>query len=198
MNPVNPLSHLDRYRIILASASPRRRELLAMLGLKFEVIPAPVDNEDYPPETAPADIPEFLARKKAEACNFGDDTLTITADTIVLAGNKVLGKPADADDAKKMLKLISGSSHLVVTGVAVKTSRALYSFTAATEVSFARLTEREMDWYISTCRPFDKAGAYGIQEWIGCIGVTGIRGSYYNVMGLPLHRLYTLLANIPG
>lgn len=197
MAPTNPLARLDKYHIILASASPRRKELLAMLGIKFEVLPAPVDNEDYPEDIAPADIPEFLARKKAAACNYGPDTITITADTIVLAGNKVLGKPADAEEAKLMLKTLSASTHLVVTGVAIKTSKNIVSFTAATEVTFARLTEVEMDWYISTYRPFDKAGAYGIQEWIGCIGVTGIRGSYYNVMGLPLNRLYTLLTSLP-
>ncbi|MDE5744685.1 MAG: Maf family nucleotide pyrophosphatase [Paramuribaculum sp.] len=196
MAPVNPLSHLQKYRIILASASPRRKELLSMLGLRFEVMPAPVDNEEYPIETPIEYIPEYLARKKAEACDFGDDTLVITADTVVVADNKVLGKPKDHTEALEMLSTLSGSTHRVITGVAIKTPHTVMSFSSITEVAFARLTDNEKEWYISTYRPFDKAGAYGIQEWIGCIGVTGITGSYYNVMGLPLHRLYTLLTHL--
>ena len=197
MAPVNPLSHLQKYRIVLASASPRRKELLSMLGLRFEVMPAPVDNEDYPPETPVEYIPEYLARKKAEACDFGDNTIVITADTVVVVGNKVLGKPNDSAEALEMLSELSGSTHRVITGVAIKTPFTVMSFSAVTEVSFARLTDNEKEWYVSTYQPFDKAGAYGIQEWIGCIGVTGITGSYYNVMGLPLHRLYTLLTRLP-
>ncbi|MDE6651605.1 MAG: Maf family nucleotide pyrophosphatase [Paramuribaculum sp.] len=196
MTATNPLSHLSRYKIILASASPRRKELFSMLGIEFDVIPAPVDNEDYPPETPVEDIPEYLARKKADACDFGSDTLTITADTVVVAGERVLGKPKNTDEALEMLSRLSGATHKVITGVAVKIGNSIKSFSAVTEVSFARLTDNEKEWYIQTYRPFDKAGAYGIQEWIGCIGVTGISGSYYNVMGLPLHRLYTVLTQI--
>ncbi|MDE5821281.1 MAG: Maf family nucleotide pyrophosphatase [Paramuribaculum sp.] len=196
MTATNPLSHLSRYKIILASASPRRKELLSMLGIDFEVIPAPVDNEDYPPETPVEDIPEFLARKKAAACDFGDDYLIITADTVVIAENKVLGKPKNSGEALEMISTLSGADHKVITGVAVKTAGRMLSFSAVTEVSFAPLTENEKEWYVQTYKPFDKAGAYGIQEWIGCIGVTGISGSYYNVMGLPLHRLYTVLTRL--
>lgn len=196
MTATNPLSHLSRYKIILASASPRRKELLSMLGIDFDVIPAPVDNEDYPPETPVEDIPEFLARKKAAACDFGDDYLIITADTVVIAGNKVLGKPKNSGEALEMLSTLSGADHKVITGVAVKTAGRMLSFSAVTEVSFAPLIENEKEWYVQTYKPFDKAGAYGIQEWIGCIGVTGISGSYYNVMGLPLHRLYTVLSRL--
>ena len=196
MTAANPLSHLSRYKIILASASPRRKELFSMLGIEFDVIPAPVDNEDYPPETPVEDIPEYLARKKAAACDFGSDTLTITADTIVVAGERVLGKPKNTDEALEMLSILSDATHKVITGVAVKIGDSIKSFSAITEVSFTRLTDNEKEWYIHTYHPFDKAGAYGIQEWIGCIGVTGISGSYYNVMGLPLHRLYTLLTQI--
>lgn len=190
---ISPLHGLDCYRVILASGSPRRRELLAMLGVDFEVIPAPVDNEEYPATLAAEEIAEYLAVKKSEACHFGNDALVITADTVVIAAGEVLGKPADASEARRMLRLLSGATHRVVTGVAVKSAAGLRSFRAVTEVSFAPLTEQEIDWYIATYRPFDKAGAYGIQEWIGCIGVTSISGSYYNVMGLPLHRLYSLL-----
>jgi septum formation protein len=192
----NPLGNLAPYRIILASGSPRRRQLLEMLGIDFEVIPAPVENEDYPPELPAEEIPEYLALKKIDACDFGPDTLVITADTVVIAGGKVLGKPADADEARAMLRLLSGATHKVVTGVAVRTATRRESFRAVTAVTFAELSEGEIEWYISTYRPFDKAGAYGIQEWIGCIGVTSISGSYYNVMGLPVQRLYRVLSSI--
>ena len=193
---VFPLSGLGRYRVILASGSPRRRELLSMLGVDFEVIPAPVDNEDYPPSLPAEEIAEYLAVKKSEACRFGSDALVITADTLVIAGDRVLGKPENAAHAREMLGILSGNTHKVVTGVAVSTAQGMRSFRAVTEVTFAPLTAQETEWYISSCRPFDKAGSYGIQEWIGCIGVTSINGSYYNVMGLPLHRLYTLLKEI--
>lgn len=192
----NPLHNLDRYRIILASGSPRRRELLSMLGIDFEVIPSPLRDESYPDTLRPDQIAEYLARAKAQVCDFGENALTVCADTTVVCGSAVLGKPADKAQAWEMLTMLSGCTHEVITGVAVKCEDSLLSFSASTRVSFATLTPEEIEWYIDRYRPYDKAGAYGIQEWIGCIGVTGIEGSFYNVMGLPLHRLYTLLKSL--
>lgn len=192
----NPLHNLDRYRIILASGSPRRRELLSMLGIDFEVIPSPLRDESYPDTLRPDQIAEYLARAKAQVCDFGENALTVCADTTVVCGSAVLGKPADKAQAWEMLTMLSGCTHEVITGVAVKCGDDLRSLSASTRVSFATLTPEEIEWYIDRYRPYDKAGAYGIQEWIGCIGVTGIEGSYYNVMGLPLHRLYTLLKSL--
>lgn len=193
----NPLSNLEGRRIILASNSPRRRELLAMLGIEFEVnVPADTD-ESFPPDMSPDRVSEYLARKKAAACSFAPGDVVITADTTVVVGNTILGKPDGPAEAKAMLRSLGDGTHSVYTGLAVSTGGNVESLTAATAVTFARLSEQEIDWYVERNRPFDKAGAYGIQEWIGCVGITRIDGSFYNVMGLPLQRLYTLLGRIP-
>ena len=190
------LDNLDKYRIILASNSPRRRELLAGLGINFEVRVLPDIDESYPEgELATEDIPEYIAVKKADAnrSRMADDELLITADTVVIVDGDVLGKPADADEARRMLHRISGRTHQVITGVCIATAGRRHAFSVSTDVTFKVLTDAEIDYYISEYRPFDKAGAYGIQEWIGYIGVTGLNGSYFNVMGLPVQRIYTEL-----
>lgn len=190
------LDNLKKYRIVLASNSPRRRELLAGLGIDFEVRVLPDIDESYPEgKLATADIPRYIAEKKAEAYldRMGSDELIITADTVVIVGDEVLGKPADGDEARVMLGKISGRTHQVVTGVCIVTCGRRKSFSVSTDVTFKVLTDEETDYYISEYRPFDKAGAYGIQEWIGYVGVTGLDGSYFNVMGLPVQRIYSEL-----
>lgn len=177
-------------KIILASNSPRRKELLAGLGVDFEVKVIKGVDESYP-ETIPAkDVAEYIAREKAEAYDVADGELIITADTVVIVGNDILGKPKDAADARRMLREISGRTHQVVTGVCMTTSSEQRHFSVSTDVTFKTLTDEEIDFYVSKHKPFDKAGAYGIQEWIGYIGVTGLYGSYYNVMGFPVQRVY--------
>lgn len=180
---------------MLASGSPRRRELLGMLGITFDIIKPDNVAEVYPVDLPPEQVAEYLARLKADACRpaCGTGDMVITADTTVVCGGEVLGKPAGADEARSMLRTLSGRTHTVYTGVAVMTADRTDSFTSATEVTFAPLTDEEINYYIDRYRPFDKAGAYGIQEWIGAIAVGRIDGSYYNVMGLPVHRLYRLL-----
>ncbi|MBD5316030.1 MAG: septum formation protein Maf [Bacteroides sp.] len=186
---------LDHYRVMLASASPRRHELLKMLGVDFTVAPSVEVNEVYPRELPAEDVAPYLAALKAEAYRrtMHEDALMITADTVVIAEGKVLGKPADESEAIAMLHALSGRTHKVVTGICVFTPEKMLSDRAETEVTFAPLTEEEIREYVTVCHPLDKAGAYGIQEWIGAIGVQSIHGSFYNVMGLPLHKLYTLL-----
>lgn len=191
----NPLDNLSDFSVVLASASPRRRELLSMLGIEFSVRPLANVNESYPDSLSPLEVPLYLAEKKCESAApaLTEKELIITADTVVVCDDKALGKPADATEARKMLEMLSGRSHTVATGVAVATKQKTESALALTEVEFATLSSEEIGFYIERYRPFDKAGAYGIQEWIGCIGVKHIDGSFYNVMGLPLHLLYTLL-----
>ncbi len=186
------------YKIILASNSPRRRELLAGLDIDFEVKVLPDIDESYPADMPALETAEFIARKKAEAYKqqMADDELIITADTVVIVGDEVLGKPADADEAAAMLRKLSGRSHHVVTGVCLTTVHQHVHFSVRTDVTFKPLSEAEIDYYIKKYQPFDKAGAYGIQEWIGYIGCTGLNGSYYNVMGLPVQRIYTELQKI--
>ena len=183
------------YKIILASNSPRRRELLAGLDIDFEVRVLPGIDESYPDTLPVMETAEYIASKKAAAYQqqMAADELVITADTVVIIGNEVLGKPACAAEAKLMLKKLSGRSHQVVTGVCLTTLQQSAHFSVTTEVTFKQLTDEEIDYYIKKYQPFDKAGAYGIQEWIGYIGCTGLRGSYYNVMGLPVQRIYTEL-----
>ena len=179
-------------KIILASASPRRKELLAGLDMDFEVRLLPGIEESYPDDLPTAKIAEYIAREKAAAYNgeIGDDELLLTADTIVVVDDEVLGKPADEEDARRMLRMISGRTHQVITGVCLATREKTRSFSVETDVTFKALKDSEIDYYIKQYRPFDKAGAYGIQEWIGYIGVESIRGSYFNVMGLPVQRIY--------
>ena len=182
----------ERYKVILASNSPRRRELLAGLGLQFEVrVLADID-ENYPPTLPATQIAKYIAHKKAEANRaiMAKNEMIITADTIVVVDNMVMGKPADDADAIRMLSTLSGKTHKVITGVCITTLNKQTVFDVTTGVTFKALTDEEINYYITHFHPTDKAGAYGIQEWIGYIGVTGLEGSYYNVMGLPVQRIY--------
>ena len=191
------LSNLSKYHIILASNSPRRKELLAGLGLQFEVRTLKGIDESYPEPLVGEQIPIFIANKKADAyqLSMAENELIITADTIVYlpcedGKGKVLGKPQDADDAVQMLRALSGRHHEVITGVAIVSKQKRQAFAVTSKVSFASLSDEEINYYVTNYKPFDKAGAYGIQEWIGFIGVNGLIGSYFNVMGLPVQRLY--------
>lgn len=185
-----------KLKIILASASPRRKELLAGLDLDFEVKVTKGISESYPETLRAEEVPQYISREKAAAYQVADNELLLTADTVVIVDNTILGKPHDADDARRMLRLISGRTHQVVTGVTLTTAKAQKTFGVTTDVTFRRLTDDEIDYYITHYRPFDKAGAYGIQEWIGYVGVTSIHGSYYNVMGLPVQRIYQEIMEI--
>lgn len=208
------------YKIILASNSPRRKELLAGLDLPFEVKVIKGIDESYPASLDAYQVAEYISRKKAEAYrplldgtnasseNSADAQLLIlTADTVVIAPTEneqndqegkgvILGKPRDAEDAHRMLRMLSGKTHHVVTGVCLTTSQAQRQFSVVTEVTFKPLSDEEIDYYIEHYKPFDKAGAYGIQEWIGYIGCTGLKGSYFNVMGLPVQRIYEELKSL--
>lgn len=186
---------VNDYKIILASNSPRRRELLAGLGIEFKVRVLPGIDESYPASMPAAETAEYIAGKKAAAYRqvMADDELVITADTVVIVGDEVLGKPADTQMAAQMLRKLSGRTHQVMTGVCITTSEQTVSFSVKTDVTFKQLAEDEIEYYIKKYQPLDKAGAYGIQEWIGYIGCTGLNGSYYNVMGLPVQRIYTEL-----
>lgn len=192
------LKNLSKYHIILASKSPRRRELLAGLGLEFETRVIPGIPEDYPQGLTGEEIPQYISREKANAyrTSLKADDLLITADTIVYVNGNVLGKPHNEEDAHRMLSSLSGKTHQVVTGVSLTTQQMQKTFAVVTDVTFASLTDEEIRYYIRHFAPFDKAGAYGIQEWIGYIGVVGINGSFYNVMGLPVQRLYTELKKL--
>ena len=183
------------YHIILASNSPRRQELLGGLDLDFEVRVLPNIEEDYPDDLDTKDIPVYIATEKAAAYKnqITDHDLIITADTVVVLGDEVLGKPTDLDDARRMLRELSGRTHQVMTGVCLMTKERQRSFVVITDVTFKKLTESEIDYYVDKYQPLDKAGAYGIQEWIGYIGVTSLSGSYFNVMGLPVQRIYNEL-----
>lgn len=187
------LDNLNKYDIVLASNSPRRRELLAGLGVKFRVETIKGLDETYDPAMPLNEVAAFLSQLKASAYTLAPGELIITADTIVLAGDEVMGKPAGRDDAHRMLRKLSGCSHEVITGVTVATQDKKVTFSNVTQVTFAAMTDEEIYHYIDTYAPFDKAGAYGIQEWIGYMGVAGINGCFYNVMGLPVNHLYTVL-----
>lgn len=193
------LENLNKYKVILASASPRRRELLAGLDIAFEVRPLPDVDESFPSSLQGGDIPLYISKKKAEAyrSQMAADELVITADTIVWLDGQPLGKPVNAADARRMLEFMSGKSHSVFTGVTIVTKDVVRSFVACSQVTFAQLTADEIDYYIEKYKPMDKAGSYGVQEWIGYIGISGIDGSYFNVMGLPVQRLYNELKQIP-
>lgn len=189
------MKNLDKYNIVLASNSPRRKELLSGLDLQFTVnVMADID-ESYPDTLAPSVVPVYLAEKKAEAylITLQDNDLLITADTVVCTETEILGKPASKEEAVEMLRKLSGKEHQVVTGVAVTTTNKIESFAAVTSVLFDVLSDEEIEYYVEKYRPYDKAGSYGIQEWIGYIGVKSINGSYFNVMGLPVQKLYTVL-----
>ena len=183
------------YHIILASNSPRRKELLAGIDLPFSVRVIDNIDESYPDELPTKDIAEYISRKKAMAYRetMGKDELVITADTVVILDDEVMGKPKDEQDAKRMLHQLSGRTHHVITGVTLTTQEHQTSFSVKTDVTFKQLLDEEIDYYVTKYHPMDKAGAYGIQEWIGHIGVTGMSGSYFNVMGLPVQRIYEAL-----
>ena len=183
------------YKIILASNSPRRKELLAGIDIPFEVRVINGIDESYPDTLPTKDIAEYISKKKSAAYRqtMASDELVITADTIVVLGSQVMGKPKDADEACSMLRQLSGQTHQVITGVTLTTTERQISFSVETDVAFKVLSDEEIEYYVSHYRPFDKAGAYGIQEWIGHIGVTGMSGSYFNVMGLPVQRIYEAL-----
>lgn len=188
----------NSYKIILSSNSPRRKQLFAGLGLDFEVRVLDGVDESYPSTLPPAEVPLYIAKEKAAAYRVARGELVITADTVVIVGGEILGKPTDDADARRMLRLLSGRTHQVTTGVCLTTTQLQRSFAVTTEVTFKQLADEEIDYYIEHYRPFDKAGAYGIQEWIGYIGVTALRGSYFNVVGMPVQRIYQELSDTFG
>lgn len=200
---------MKKYKIILASNSPRRKELLAGLDIPFEVKVIKGIDESYPDTLDAYDTAQYISAKKAEAYRslLTDNTLVLTADTVVIAPTAdeqndqegkgiILGKPKDAEQAHDMLRMLSGKTHHVVTGVCLTTLHDQRQFSVVTEVTFKELSDEEIDYYIEHYKPFDKAGAYGIQEWIGYVGCTGLKGSYFNVMGLPVQRIYEELQNL--
>ena len=183
------------FKIILASNSPRRKELLSGLDVDFEVRVLAGIDESYPASLPTMQIAEYISKKKAAAYRetMAVDELVITADTVVILGDEVMGKPKDDAEACRMLRELSGQTHQVITGVTLTTMERQISFSVKTDVTFKELTNEEIHYYVEKYHPMDKAGAYGIQEWIGHIGVTGLSGSFYNVMGLPMQRIYEAL-----
>ena len=207
--------------LILASNSPRRKELLAGLGIPYDVLVIKGIDESYPDDLPANEVAEYIARKKAKAYvnnnennsslftlplgsaaftkasgRLKESSLLLTADTIVVCDGEILGKPRDAEDACSMLRKLSGKTHQVYTGYCLQKGEKIISGTVCSDVTFKELSDEEITHYVNEYKPFDKAGAYGIQEWIGYIGITGIRGSYYNVMGLPVQRIYEELKKI--
>lgn len=189
------LSNLNKYHIILASKSPRRQELLRGMGVGFEIMTKETP-ENYPAELPLDEVPKYLSLQKSLAFKDSElpaDYLLITSDTVVICEGEILGKPKDREDAERMLRMLSGKTHHVVTGVTVRSAEKTESFAVRSNVAFAELEQDEIDYYIEHCQPYDKAGAYGIQEWIGYVGISGLEGSFYNVMGLPTRKLYQCL-----
>ena len=187
------LNNLDKYDVVLGSNSPRRRELLNDMGVTFRVEAIKGIDESYPANLPVEEIPVYLSRVKAQGHPLQPHELLITADTDVVLDDTVLGKPQGEDEARRMLRALSGRAHRVISGVCVTTVERSESFADTSIVRFAELTGEEIDYYIEHYRPLDKAGAYGIQEWIGNIGILGINGDFYNVMGLPTRKLYQVL-----
>ena len=187
------LNNLEKYDVVLGSNSPRRRELLDDMGVKFRVEAIKGIDENYPASLPVEEIPVYLARVKADGHPLQPAELLITADTVVVLDEAVLGKPASETEARSMLRALSGRAHRVISGVCVTTATRQKSFADTSIVHFAELSDEEIDYYVNNYRPLDKAGAYGIQEWIGNIGISGINGDFYNVMGLPTRKLYQLL-----
>jgi septum formation protein len=183
---------LTNYRIILASNSPRRKELLSGIDVDYEVHTLSDIDESYPDDLPKEEVAEFLSRQKANAYleSLEENALLITADTLVVLHGKILGKPLNKEDAKNMLHELSGQTHLVITGVCLTSKQKQVSFSDKTYVTFGDLTDQEIEYYVEKYNPLDKAGAYGVQEWIGYVGVEKIEGSYFNVMGLPIFKLY--------
>ncbi|MDE6791615.1 MAG: Maf family nucleotide pyrophosphatase [Muribaculaceae bacterium] len=192
------LDNLKDYKIFLASKSPRRRELLQLLRVPFTVLTIGGIDESFPDDIPLEEVPQFVSDKKADiyCTHLKDKEIVITADTMVIADDRIMGKPNDAHEAADMLKTLSGKTHRVVTGVTIASRGFKKSFSSITYVTFGSLTDEEIQYYINNYLPFDKAGAYGIQEWIGAVAVSEIRGSYYNVMGLPVHHLFKELLTI--
>ena len=189
------LDNLKKYNIVLASKSPRRQELLKGIGVDFTVLTKEVD-ESYPSRLPSIDVAPFLSLKKAKAfeeAELPDNYMVITADTVVIIENEILGKPKDRDDAVRMINQLAGKVHKVVTGVTVHTKEKTKTFSVTSKVTFERLDYKEVSYYVDNYRPYDKAGAYGVQEWIGYCGVSNVEGSYFNVMGLPTQKLYKVL-----
>ena len=180
------------YKIILASKSPRRQYLLKEIGLNFEVKVIEDIPEVYPDNIEMKDVPVYLSELKSSSWDkeINDNTIVITADTIVLLNNKVINKPESYAEAEEMLKRLSGNMHYVITGVCIRSKNKKVVFDDTTKVYFNNLTDKEIKWYVDNYKPYDKAGAYGVQEWIGYIGINKLEGSYFNVMGLPIHRVY--------
>lgn len=186
------LENLKKYHILLASKSPRRRELLSELRIPFNPVSIGGIDESYPDNIPKVDVPQYIADRKADAylsCITGNE-MVITADTLVIKDDHIFGKPHSEQEAFDMLMELSDAVHQVVTGVCIVTKDRRISFTSITDVKFSKISEDDARYYIDNFRPLDKAGSYGIQEWIGCIAVEWIKGSFYNVMGLPIHRLY--------
>lgn len=176
--------------LLLASNSPRRQQLMRDAGFEFTV-KVKDTNEDFPKTMPAVEVPEYLARKKAEAFREElDNQIVLTADTIVVIDNEILNKPKDETEASQMLRKLSGRQHQVITGVCIMTQENTESFIDIANVFFRELTDLEIDYYIKTCRPFDKAGAYGVQDFIGMVGIPRMEGSYFTVMGLPVHKVY--------
>ncbi len=190
------LDNLKKYDVVLASNSPRRRELLSALGVDYRVELIEGIDETPPARLAAHGVAEYLSRLKAQAYALKPDELLITADTVVILDDELMGKPANDAHAKAMLRRLNGRTHSVVTGVTVTTAHGVQSFSDEALVTFDQLSDDEIDYYVERYRPLDKAGAYGIQEWIGYIGVKEMRGSFYTVMGLPVQRLYSLLKTL--
>ena len=186
---------LKPYRLILASQSPRRRQLLADAGIEFVLAPRFECEESFPDTMPAAEVAQYLSSLKSEAYPepLGANDILLTADTVVIACNRILGKPADRAEAIEMITMLSGRDHEVVTGVTLRSAECVKSFSVSSKVRFRALLQEEIAYYVDTYRPFDKAGSYGIQEWIGYVGIEGIEGSFYNVMGLPVQRLYSEL-----
>lgn len=187
------MEKLKKTTIILASKSPRRKELLKSIGVKVKVNPIEVE-EEFPAHMSAPEVALFLAALKAEACpQPAPGEIWLTSDTVVAVNNQILGKPADKKEALKMLRMLSGGKHQVITAVCLRSDKLKRTFYESTKVTFKKLTTAELHYYIDNYQPFDKAGAYGIQEWIGMIGIEKIKGCFYNVMGLPLNKVYTEL-----
>lgn len=191
------LEHLKKYQVLLASNSPRRQELLSQMGLPFRTYVIPGIDESYPTELSDDEVAAFITQKKASAYlpNLSDDQMLVVADTVVRINGKVLGKPKSRAEAVDMLLLLSGKEHVVTTAFGVYTKDKSVVESVHTEVQFTTLSSEMIDFYVDCYKPYDKAGSYGIQEWIGAVGISGIKGSYVNVMGLPVQRLYEVLLN---
>ena len=191
------LEHLKKYQILLASNSPRRQQLLSQLGISFKVSVIPGIDESFPEDLADDKVAAFITRKKAQAYlpNLTANQMLIVADTVVRVNGQILGKPKSRVEAVEMLELLSGKEHIVTTAFGVFTTEKSVVKSVHTQVEFAKLTREMIEFYVDTYKPYDKAGSYGIQEWIGCVGIVGIHGSYVNVMGLPIQSLYETLCS---